>query len=393
MFTKFLDAIRYHLWKDIESTNEKNQNLYAAILTGDRERIKNAIADGGDTRLLDKNGLITPLGKAVLTIGVEASNNVEIISSLLTASNRENRDFLSSESTQFEHDRPLPDLTKKYQIGSHSLIFPIEHPLDLYQSTCYRYDLALGYIAQIVFQKYPHACAIDIGANIGDSAALIQKYQKIPTLCIEGTPKFIKYLEQNAAIIGNIEIEKCFVGRDGSVVNFDRIDDRRGTASIVNAIQPISSSSYPLKSLQTILDEHPRFKNSKLLKIDTDGFDFSIIIESIDIISDRQPVIYFEYDISFSVTGRIDALNAISTLVERGYKQFIIYDNYGNYLMNLSSQETEKFIDLNAYLYSNHYHSGKIAVYYLDICAFAEADIDLFERIRQIEISPLDSAI
>jgi|GEM_PF-816970 FkbM family methyltransferase len=389
MLEKFVNAIRYHLLKDIESTDDATQKLFEAILAGEPDTIKAAIAAGSNTQLLDEHGIITPLGKAILTMVFESSN-AQIIEKILQGNVQEtsqiDRDRLTTRSERSQNDRPSSDLTKEYQIGDHSLIFPIDHPLDIYQSTCYRYDLALGYIAQAVFQKYPDSCAIDIGANVGDTAALIQKYQSIPTLCIEGNPKFIKYLQHNAAIVGNIEVEKCFVGRDGLIVNFDNVNTQRGTASIVNAIDVNGCSASPLKSLDTILNEHQRLQNYKLLKIDTDGFDFSIIMSSLDIISKLKPVLYFEYDISFAVTAKTDALNAIAGLVDCGYKKFIIYDNYGNYLLSLSHQESEKFIDLNAYLSSNRYHSGKIAVYYLDICAFPEEDVDLFDQIIKIEI-------
>jgi len=135
----------------------------------------------------------------------------------------------------------------------------------------------------------------------------------------------------------------------------------------------------------TILQEHPTFQNSKLLKIDTDGFDFSIIQTSISVIGNLRPVLFFEYDIFFTSDARDESLKTLQVLFECGYQSFIVYDNYGNYLLSLTSQDYDKFIDLNTYLFSNRFASGITAVYYLDICAFAEADTDLFEKIRQME--------
>ena len=276
-------------------------------------------------------------------------------------------------------------MPKEYIIGRHQLLLPDDHQLDQYQAGWHRYDTALGYIAQVIFQKYPQASAIDIGANIGDSSALIQTYQDVPVLCIEGNPEFIEYLHHNAALIGNIEVEESFVGNDGDIVNFENMDSHDGTASIVNAVNSDGLFLTELKSLEKILQEHPTFQNSKLLKIDTDGFDFSIIQTSISVIGNLSPVLFFEYDIFFTSDARDESLKTLQVLFECGYQSFIVYDNYGNYLLSLTSQDYDKFIDLNTYLFSNRFASGITAVYYLDICAFAEADTDLFEKIRQME--------
>jgi FkbM family methyltransferase len=280
-------------------------------------------------------------------------------------------------------------MPKEYEIGRYKIVLPDDHALDRYQSVWRRYDTALGHIAKIVIQKYPATTAIDIGANVGDSAALIQKYQEMPVLCVEGNPAFLEYLRHNAGIIGNTEIAEYFVGTDGESVDIDRIRNVSGTASIVQALGSNNDSIIKTKSLEKILEEYSHFQNSKLLKIDTDGFDFEIIQASIDVVSNMKPIIYFEYDISFTPTGEDDALQALGMLCEVGYKKFIVYDNFGNYLISLSEQDYEKFIDLNAYLLSNRLKSGTSVVYYFDICAFTNEDVDLYEKHRFQEIRML----
>ncbi len=289
---------------------------------------------------------------------------------------------------------------KEYLVGKHILRLPQDHLLDTYQLQHKRYDTNLAYIAKEVFSKYPHSSSIDIGANIGSTAALIQEYQQVKVLCVEGNPEFLEYLEFNASAIGNIVIEKCFVGKDNSLINLQDISSRNGTASIINSLESnsdfqrkqeqsghVSNTSQVVRSLSSILQEHNNFRNAKLLKIDTDGYDFTIIQQSIDIILELCPVIYFEYDISFEkYAGCKAGLDTIDLLLSKGYNKFIVYDNYGNYLISLSSPNLDSFVDLNSWLVSNHFKSGSIAIYYLDICAFSDKDNDLFDRIRQIEI-------
>lgn len=278
-------------------------------------------------------------------------------------------------------------MSKHYTIGQYTILLPPDHPLDRYQKNWRRYDTALGYIAQTVAQKYADsAAAIDIGANVGDSAALIRSLADIPVLCIEGNPEFLEYLEQNAATIEKIAIATCFVGQDGNVVDLEQIISERGTASIAAS----ASTEQPLwfvemHSLNTILQLYPQFQTAKLLKIDTDGFDFSIIRSSINVLSKLQPVLHFEYDISFNSQGDIESLEAIQILLESGYQGFIVYDNFGNYVMSLSSDIMSAFRDLNTCLLSNQRKSGTPSIYYFDICAFTTQDTDLFEQIRTFE--------
>jgi len=280
--------------------------------------------------------------------------------------------------------------TKRYRIGRYSILLPIDHRLDQYQATWHRYDTALGYIAQAVFDKYPESCAIDIGANVGDSAALIRSGRAVPVLCVEGSPEFVECLRSNALQIGDIEIDECFVGSDGETIHFDQTLNQGGTASIVNALTSNKGEKVAMRSLKTIIQNHSRFKDAKLLKIDTDGFDFSIIKASADIISASRPVLYFEYDLAFKSNAETEAIGAIKTLLKVGYEHFLIYDNFGNYLISLSRQDHERFVDLNSYLISNRRRSRTPAVYYFDVCAFTDDDSDLFEAIRQRETDHSD---
>lgn len=286
--------------------------------------------------------------------------------------------------TKFIFNRQ-PEQCKYHIVGSYNLVFPHDHPLDTHQKNYKRYNMALGDIASIIYKKYPNITAIDIGANVGDTAALICTHQIIPVLCVEGDNFFINFLEKNAATMGNhVEIARCFVGNEQIHVDQSKIERKYGTASLVNAtMQTTTISLTSLKSLSTILQQHPRFSASKLLKIDTDGYDFSIILNSLTVISDLKPIIFFEYDPSMSKQGEIESLAVIKELMRVGYKKFIVYDNFGNYM--LAAHDLDCFIDLNAYLRSNI--RFKKIVYYFDVCAFHDEDSDLFEALRTLERS------
>jgi FkbM family methyltransferase len=295
---------------------------------------------------------------------------------------------MSKYPKRFAPDYKLQYKSKEYQIGNHKILLPLDHLLDKYQANWKRYDTVLGDVARIVFQKYPESTAIDIGANIGDTAALINKYIHVPVLCIEGHPDFIPFLEYNAAQIGDVEIAPYFVGEDGESISLANISTDGGTASIVNSVNDaFSHDRIILKSLSTLIELYPKFQSTKLLKIDVDGYDFDIINNSIDTISLLQPIICFEYDTSFRASGKTESLNAVENLFKIGYSYFLVYDNFGNYLIHLTEKDSEKFVDLNAYLNCNHHKSGKPVVFYFDVYAFPVVDFDLFSAVRDIEVN------
>lgn len=273
-------------------------------------------------------------------------------------------------------------MAKQYNVAGFDLYFPDDHLLEKYQSIWHLYDRALGIIVKFISTKYPKMTAIDIGANVGDSAALIQEFQTIPTLCVEGNPEYLKYLEENAKIIGNIEIADCFIGDDGLSVALDAMENYSGTTSIVNAISTESSSTSQMRSLQSLLVDFPRFQDSKLLKIDTDGLDFKIIRVCEAFIKQVNPIIYFEYDTSSIKDGCLQGLETIEFLADLGYQKFAIYDNFGNYMVSLDHRDRQYFIDLTNYLFSSCYKSGKPVIYYYDICAFTEVDLDILRGIH-----------
>jgi FkbM family methyltransferase len=275
---------------------------------------------------------------------------------------------------------------KEYQVGAYRILLPGDHPLDDYQRIWRRYDTALGYVAKFVFQKYPDRCAIDIGANVGDSAALIRSHAKVPVLCIEGNPEFQPYLKHNASLMGGIEIENCFVGDDGLVVDLKKIVSGAGTASVSAAVDSKAEQSAPVRSLHKILESEAPFRRAKLLKTDTDGSDFSILRTSAPTISRMRPVLHFEYDTAFKADGDKEAMAAVRALFDIGYRYFLVYDNFGNYVVSMPEPELDRFIDLNACLASNRTKSGTRVIYYFDICALTSEDEDLFRSIRDYEL-------
>lgn len=270
---------------------------------------------------------------------------------------------------------------RSYRVGPHTIFLPKGHKLDSFQQRFPRYDYALGEIARIIYKHYPQFTAIDIGANIGDTAALICKHQNVPVLCVEGLPAFLDTLNKNALSIGaHIKIEASFVGSGEEQIP-DNLEHKFGSCSILQKRNELSGNS--TKSLKTILKNNSEFAHSKLIKIDTDGFDFLILQHALSEIKRMHPVLFWEHDICFDKKGEQDAEMVLKSLADLGYTYFIVYDNFGNFLMSL--EDVSKFKELHLYLLSNKYHSRIIP--YFDVCAIHQDDGAIYSEIKAFEFS------
>ena len=267
----------------------------------------------------------------------------------------------------------------EHRIGNISLLLPGDHPLPKYQSAWSLYDIPLRHLADALREATEGGYrAIDIGANVGDTAAAINAGGTTPVLCIEGDPAYFAFLDRNARAVGpQVVVEKCFVGDADGQADARKLDRRQGTTVALTAIQS-AAGGLPVRRLESILLAHPEFDFPQLVKIDTDGCDFSIILSHLPYLSTRKPVLFFEYIVDSAPAYR-QSLECIDGLIGAGYEQFLVFDNFGNFLLSTTSKQTLQ--ELSLYLLS-HAAFGA-AVYYLDICAMAGAQRNVADILRE----------
>jgi FkbM family methyltransferase len=280
----------------------------------------------------------------------------------------------------------------RLQIGRFELELPADHALGQYRQHYRLYDWALGEIARFVARKYPDATAVDMGANVGDSAAAICRHQDMPVLCIEGDPVFSAYLRRNLARLPpGIEPVETLVGKASGSVAPQALRRAHGTASLEAAASAPAAGALSVQTLAGILDAHPAFSAPRLLKSDTDGADFEILLSSTELLKICHPVLFFEYDPTLRQDGLKASLEAIAALEACGYRSFLIYDNFGNFLEAVHGNPLARFAELNRYLMS-HAMFGR-QIYYLDVCALSEADRDLAQALVDFHAAFIDERI
>jgi FkbM family methyltransferase len=252
------------------------------------------------------------------------------------------------------------------------LRFPLSHELPFYLRKFPDYAFNLGRVSFYARQKYPDLTMIDVGANIGDSVAVVHKYSDHPVLCLEGEPRFFQLLKENTCSLQGVEVEQTFIGAPGDHVA--SVDARAGNAQVLLGSTP---SRATICTLTEALARHPRFATAKLLKIDAEGFDCRIIAAETELLQGSKPILFFEYYPKCSELVGQKAFPVFTTLCSLGYSVIMIYQNLGRHFMSLALDQLNAIEDLH------HFISDLEG--YCDVVAFHREDLDIAINLRAAE--------
>ncbi|MEH2106292.1 FkbM family methyltransferase [Nostoc sp.] len=256
-----------------------------------------------------------------------------------------------------------------YNIKEISINIPYDHVLPHYQNRFRLYDKFISVIAKYLPNNQDFV--VDIGANVGDTTALLLQYCLNPIICIEADEEFFGIMEHN---LSEYNQRIVFVNSFVSGNNFQNVElvKNRGTARAVES----KTKSLKSDSLESII-KNSNLGKCILIKTDTDGFDFEILLSSLSIIKEHNPILYWENEIS-SLKDIELAKDLLNKLKNMNYTKYIVIDNFGNPLFyGSSSQYLEQ---INEYLFNNIYTKNN-TFYYTDIVAFPERYSHLIPQI------------
>jgi FkbM family methyltransferase len=234
------------------------------------------------------------------------------------------------------------------------------HQLPLYMKLFPFYSQNLSRLAKFIRNQYSTLCMIDVGANVGDSFALVGKEEGDSILMVEGDPNYFDLLTRNTILDKNIFRIKAFLSDEhGTALHeLQRIDGN----TIIMVDNSKSKQTITYYKLDEILDKNPMFKTCNLLKIDTEGFDGKVIQGAKRLINESKPAIFFEHSPQFLRLLGEDKLSIFRFLSESGYNYFTFYDNMGYLVSTLSIHNIDTIADL---LCHAEYRSS-----YFDVCCF-----------------------
>lgn len=239
---------------------------------------------------------------------------------------------------------------------------PFSHKLLFYQKEFPLYDKQLSKLCHWMGNKMDRKVnIIDVGANVGDTVRNIGIKDAF-YLCIEGDRSFSKYIKPNLKGY-DYAVEKVFLNDKKNTSNFV-VESSNGTGHL--KMTEGATEEINLITLDELLETNYRYIKFDLLKIDTDGFDFRVIRGAQNCLQRWQPLLFFEWDKAFCNEQGEDSLSIFPALNELGYKECILFDNFGNVFDKVDTNNTSL---LKSYIENT---IGEGLPYYYDVLAIPE---------------------
>ena len=228
--------------------------------------------------------------------------------------------------------------------------------------------------------------AIDIGANIGDTAAIIRSRCEAPILCIEGDQMLTDMLSQNVARLGCVKQVHAYLDerREERQVNITK----GGWNSTLLPIGSGPSLSIAFTTLDDVIDDVDRHR-IKLIKLDIEGYECRALRGAQRTLLAGHPVVMFEHNRDALTSTGMDGTMIFSELRDHGYRSTLIWDCNGRFLLRTSLDDMASIEDLHDYIAYPGKQLGYI--YYLDVCVFHSEDEDLAERCLVTERAERDT--
>ena len=220
--------------------------------------------------------------------------------------------------------------------------------------------------------------AIDIGANVGDTCAILHRYSRLNILSIEASDFFFPYLQEN--------VERCFSGRATARQAFVLPND----AATAKALYHWGATAKPVDGMRTencetvaVADLIASAGEVALFKTDTDGLDIELISAVLG--CGRRFPIYFEYEFAGDNQEHITEhakrfQRLLMDAANVGYYSAFAWDAPGRFygLLDLKHPRTA----LNAVNYLGHNKHQSVWGY--DICLIHQTDADAANRLCEL---------
>lgn len=261
------------------------------------------------------------------------------------------------------------------KIHGMEMTIPLSHNLPIYLNDYPLYDQLPKRLSKFIHSRHGRVQCIDVGANVGDTVAAFRLNHNDTFLAIEPNPNFRKYLDLNWGSDPQIKILPFICSSKEIHGNFS-IHEIHGTASIKESDH---GSDMESKTLDQITTEYTDFITPNIIKVDTDGHDFEVVMGASHFLTKHRPALLFECD-SFSNKNYVpDCIALLKSLSDFGYNQFMVYDNFGQLFGTFDLNDLTPFKNLLFYQMTTSF-------YYFDLLFMNDEDLHLFSKSEVTEI-------
>jgi FkbM family methyltransferase len=264
---------------------------------------------------------------------------------------------------------PQGSISIDYELDGFNVHLPLSHPLPRILANDPSYLMPLKLLACALAETGSGGPAVDIGANVGDTAVMMAQNGLTSVVCVEGNPIFLTFLVQNAHRATEREwtfsVLDRFIGDDSDATA--RVDTKGGTASIVRDDSPHGGSIRFISPTQLFAD----LPSVSVLKIDTDGMDLEILSEILRASSGTS------FDAVFTeFTPDVEELNdAFDLLAEIGLDRLYWFDHHGHLVCSCAAENSRTVRELT--------HFGLATKSYFDVAAIRSGS-DLEKRYDEL---------
>ncbi len=222
---------------------------------------------------------------------------------------------------------------------------PAEHPLPgtLNDYPQYNRPLAMAVCALAsCASRSEELAVIDVGANIGETVAVIeQKTPNVSYLCVEADEDIARICDFNHRDNPRVYTEQYFIGEhEGSLVCLQ--DDGRANPStklVQEANVDETTHHGRLVRLDAVAAPFVEAHGLSLIKVDTEGYDFSVLRSGGALIDRYKPALYFEWFPDLLIDLKEHVWDGFDYLESLGYHHFVFFSSQGDYYCHLSKPD------------------------------------------------------
>lgn len=260
-------------------------------------------------------------------------------------------------------------------VHGRKLAMPLSHALPLYSAAHRHYDTLLTRVGEYLAVDGRRLVCIDVGANVGDTIAAMYR-DDARFLAIEPSRKYRNYLHANWGSVANVTTVDAVCSSVSATKSLQLVE-KSGTATLEQADGP---GAIAARTLDDIVDSNRVFAEPTVIKIDTDGHDFEVLVGARKIIGNARPIVLFECDAFGNAQYVEDCLEALARFKSVGYRSFLVYDNLGYLMGRHALSDLGNFKDLLLYQLTS-------TLRYFDILVMDEPDIDRFYQSERFHFS------
>ena len=220
------------------------------------------------------------------------------------------------------------------------MMMPAEHHLPVILATNPQFNqpimLVMETIAVTASSGGPELTLIDVGANVGETIAIVEQGMpgRCSYLCIEPDPELSTLCRLNHSNNRRVQVEQAFIGEDeGASVWLE--DDGRSNPStkvLSDVTGDKGNAAGRLKRLDTVALPFAELHGGiSLIKVDTEGYDFSVLRSGPELLARYNPAIYLEWFPDLLRGLHEQVWEGFDYLAARGYHYLVFFTNRGDF--------------------------------------------------------------